>query len=89
MTENESPLTQDVTHHLIEKAYIERCKKITEENSANTELVNGYNQNIANVKKCKTLTELMKAIQTDGDFDEDVKGLHNFIFESLIQREVS
>ncbi len=77
-------LKENEAQQLIEKTYTERCVRIGLENSDDTELVKGYNQNIADARACKTLTELMTMIQNDGDFDEDFEGLFNLMIESLI-----
>ena len=70
---------------LIEKEYINRCKRIAQENAEDKELVAGYNDFIKLVQKSESLDGLIKFIKTDGDFYDDSEGFAEFLIESLIQ----
>lgn len=69
---------------LLKKEYIERCKRISEENSSDKQIVSYYENNIKEVQKCRSFNDVLSFIQEDGDFNEDLEGVFDLLRASLI-----
>ena len=78
-------LKENDAYELIEKVYISRCRRISDENSSDDQIVEMYRINIEQVQKCESLDDLTETIQTDGDFNDDPEGFTELLIDSLIQ----
>ena len=80
-------LTDKESHTLLLQEYIRRCKRISEENSSDEQIVSFYENNIKEVLKCKSYNDVLSFIQEDGDFNEDPEGLMELLQEAFIEGE--
>ena len=81
-------LTHEQARKALLKTYTERCYRIANEQVRDNKLFQAYANNISAATSCMTFEDLLRTIQTDGDFDDDPEGLVELLQQSFIEESV-